>query len=99
MDRRTITSDSDIRKGLEEAEARGMAMVDAIERAGIIRPGVTEKELDDEIFILAKKDFGVNIHWHKRVIRAGANTVFIYSEDPPLRSIAPDDMVFLDLGP
>jgi hypothetical protein len=99
MDRRTITNDSDIRKGLEAAEARGNAMFDAIERAGIIRPGITEKELDDEIFILAKKDFGVDIHWHKRVIRAGANTVTIYSDDPPLRTIAPDDTVFLDLGP
>jgi hypothetical protein len=74
-------------------------MFDAIERAGIIRPGITEKDLDDEIFILAKKDFGVDIHWHKRVIRAGANTVTIYSDDPPLRTIAPDDTVFLDLGP
>jgi hypothetical protein len=99
MDRRTVTADADIRKGLEAAEARGLAMFDAIERAGIIRPGITEKELDDEIFILAKKDFGVNIHWHKRVIRAGANTVTIYSDDPPLRTIEADDTVFLDLGP
>lgn len=74
-------------------------MFDAVECAGIIVPGKTEKELDDEIFIFAKKNFDVNIHWHKRIVRAGANTVSIYSEDPPLRTLAPDDTVFLDLGP
>jgi hypothetical protein len=99
MKARSETSDAAIRAGLEAAEARGNAMFDAIERAGIIVPGKTEKELDDEIFIFAKKDFDVTIHWHKRIVRAGANTVAIYSEDPPLRTVAPDDTVFLDLGP
>lgn len=92
-------SDSDIRKGLEAAEARGMAMFDAIERAGLLTPGKTEKELDDEIFILAKKDFGVNTHWHKRVVRVGANTVCTFYDSPPVRTIQPEDTVYLDLGP
>ncbi len=98
MDRPQL-SDPDIRAGLEAAEARGMAMFDAIERAGLIRAGKTEKELDDEIFILAKKDFGVNRHWHKRVVRVGANTVCTFSDSPPIRTIQPDDTVYLDLGP
>jgi Xaa-Pro aminopeptidase len=92
-------SDSEIRAGLEAAEARGMAMFDAIERAGLLTPGKTEKELDDEIFILAKKDFGVNTHWHKRVVRVGANTVCTFYDSPPVRTIQPDDTVYLDLGP
>jgi Xaa-Pro dipeptidase len=92
-------SDADIRKGLEAAEARGMAMFDAIERAGLLTPGKTEKQLDDEIFIIAKKDFGVNTHWHKRVVRVGANTVCTFYDSPPLRTIAADDTVYLDLGP
>ena len=99
MDRRTVTADSDIRKGLQAAEARGLAMFDAIERAGIIRPGKTEKDVDNEIYILAKKDFGVDVHWHKRLVRAGINTVCVYAENPPSRMIGPDDTVFLDLGP
>jgi Xaa-Pro dipeptidase len=99
MNGRTTTSDSDTRKGLEAAEARGNAMFDAIERAGLVRPGISEKELDDQIYILAKRDFGVNIHWHKRVVRTGVNTVCIYSDDPPNRIIAPDDTIYLDLGP
>jgi hypothetical protein len=91
--------DTERRDALETAEARGNAMFDAIERAGLIAPGKTEKELDDAIYILAKRDFGVNIHWHKRVVRTGVNTVCIYADDPPNRTIAPDDTVYLDLGP
>jgi Xaa-Pro dipeptidase len=92
-------SDREIRAGLQAAEAGGMAMFDAIERAGLVAPGKTEKELDDEIYILARRDFGVNTHWHKRVVRAGVNTVCIFSDTPPLQTIAPNDVVYLDLGP
>ncbi|HEY5336869.1 MAG TPA: M24 family metallopeptidase [Rhizomicrobium sp.] len=98
MDKPSLT-DSTIRTGLEAAEARGMAMFDAIERAGLLTSGKTEKQLDDEIYILAKRDFGVNIHWHKRVVRVGANTVCIFSDNPPIQTIQPDDTVYLDLGP
>ena len=62
MKTRTIATDSDIRNGLEAAEARGNAMFDAVERAGIIRAGRTEKEIEEDIYILAKKDFGVDVH-------------------------------------
>jgi Xaa-Pro dipeptidase len=98
MDRPRL-SDIEIRAGLEAAEARGMTMFNAIERAGLVAPGKTEKELDDEIYILAKRDFGANTHWHKRVVRVGANTVCTFYDDPPMRAIAPDDIVYLDLGP
>jgi len=99
MKTRSVDSDAAIRAGLEAAEARGNAMFDAIERAGIIRSGKTEKEIENEIYILARKDFGVDIHWHKRLVRAGINTVCVYAEDPQSRMIGPDDTVFLDLGP
>ena len=91
--------DTERRAELEAAEARGLAMFDAIKRAGLIRAGKTEKQLDDEIYILAKRDFGVDIHWHKRLVRTGVNTLCVYADDPPLRTIAPDDTMFLDLGP
>lgn len=90
---------ADRRAALLAAEARGFALFDAIERAGLIAPGKTEKELDDAIYILAKRDFGVDTHWHKRVVRAGPNTVCIFAEMPPLHTIQPDDIVYLDLGP
>ncbi|HEY1629748.1 MAG TPA: M24 family metallopeptidase [Rhizomicrobium sp.] len=92
-------TDTSVRARLHAAEARGMALFDAIEAAGLIAPGKTEKELDEEIYLLAKRDFGVSIHWHKRVVRTGANTLAIYADDPPVRMIAPDDIVYLDLGP
>ena len=87
------------RGSLLEAEARGMAMFDAIERAGFIAPGRTEREIDADIFALAERDFGVKVHWHKRVVRAGPNTVCTFYDDPQVRAIGPDDIVYLDLGP
>lgn len=94
-----LHSDADCRVALAAAEARGMALFDAIERAGLIVAGKSEKQLDDEIFMLAKRDFGVNTHWHKRVVRAGPNTLCVFADNPPLRAIQADDTVYLDLGP
>src|SRR5271154_4901413 len=87
------------RAGLEAAEEKALAMFDAIEREGLIASGKTEKQLDAEIYELARRDFGVEKHWHKRVVRAGPNTVCIFSDDPPVHTIAPNDIVYLDLGP
>lgn len=74
-------------------------MFDAIERAGIVMPGRSEREVDADIFALAERDFGVKVHWHKRVVRTGLNTLCTFHDDPPVRVIAPDDTVYLDLGP
>jgi Xaa-Pro aminopeptidase len=90
---------SEARLRLEAAEARGMALFDAIERAGLVRPGRSEREVDADIYALAERDFGVKTHWHKRVVRTGPNTLCTFHDDPPLRVIAPGDIVYLDLGP
>ena len=87
------------RAALVAAEARAEALFDAIERAGLIRPGRTESELDDDIHTLAAERFGVEKHWHRRVVRAGSNTVTIGSDLPPLRTVGADDIVYVDLGP
>jgi len=76
-----------------------MAMFDAIERAGIVAAGRSEIELDAEIHELAQRDFGVKVHWHRRVVRTGANTLCTFYDDPPLRVIGPQDIVYIDLGP
>ncbi len=76
-----------------------MALFDAIEAAGIVKPGRSEAEIDADIFALAERDFGVKIHWHRRVVRVGANTLCTFYDDPPLRSVTEDDVVYLDLGP
>jgi len=82
-----------------EAEARGMALFDAIETCGLIRPGRAESEVERDIFALARDQFGVEKHWHKRIVRAGPNSVTISSDNPPDRIIEDEDTVYLDLGP
>jgi len=43
--------------------------------------------------------FGVTKHWHKRIVRAGENTLETFRANPPDRIIADDDILFLDFGP
>ncbi|MEI9931319.1 MAG: M24 family metallopeptidase [Rhizomicrobium sp.] len=87
------------RAALEAAEAEGMAMLDAIERAAFIAPGRLETDVDDDIRNLAERDFGVAVNWHKRIVRTGPNTLCTFHEKPPVRTIEPEDTVYLDLGP
>ena len=81
------------------AEGRACALLDAIERAGLIAAGQTELEVERGIFAIAARDFGVTEHWHDRIVRAGLNTLCIAGEAAPDRTIAEDDIVFLDIGP
>lgn len=81
------------------AERKALALLDMIEAQGLIAPGRTEREVEQDIYTLAARDFGVERHWHKRIVRSGPNTLSIAGDNPPLRTIADDDMVFLDLGP
>jgi Xaa-Pro dipeptidase len=84
---------------LLDAEAKAAQLFDEIERRGLIRPGVGEQELSDEINVLAANMFGVDRHWHRRIVRAGENTLQPFNERPPDRLVAADDIVFLDFGP
>jgi Xaa-Pro aminopeptidase len=92
-------SEADRLARLREADRHGLALLDRIEQAGLIAAGRSEREIEEDIRILARKDFGVEHHWHDRLVRAGANTLAIAGEEMPERVIAADDMVFLDLGP
>lgn len=84
---------------LLEAQTKAAELFDEIERRGMIRAGVGERALSDEINELAAALFGVSRHWHKRVVRAGCNTLQPFHADPPDRVIGADDIVFCDLGP
>lgn len=81
------------------AQARAAELFATIEHEGLIRPGLTERAISESIHRLAAERFGVRSHWHKRVVRAGANTLCPYRENPPDREVAARDLVFLDLGP
>jgi Xaa-Pro aminopeptidase len=81
------------------AEQRAKALLDAIEEAGLIAPGRTERMVEQDIYALAENAFGVKQHWHKRIVRSGINTLCVAADDPPILEIAEDDTVFIDLGP
>jgi Xaa-Pro dipeptidase len=81
------------------AQDKAAQLFDGIERREMIRPGIGEQQLSDEIRDLAAQLLGVTGHWHRRVVRAGENTLQPFREHPPDRVIADGDIVFLDLGP
>jgi Xaa-Pro dipeptidase len=84
---------------LLDAQDKAAKLFDEIERRGMIRAGVGEQELSDEIRDLAADMLGVTRHWHRRIVRAGDNTLQPFLEHPPDRVITESDIVFLDLGP
>lgn len=81
------------------AQARAVELFAAVEQSGMIRPGRREVEVSKAIRDLAAEMFGVSRHWHKRIVRAGPNTLEPYRENPPDRVIGSDDIVFCDFGP
>ena len=93
------TTDTDRRAALEAAEVKALAMFDAIEAAGFIAPGRTEAEVTQDIFALAETRFGVAQHWHRQIVRTGANTLTTAADYPEALTIAADDTVYVDLGP
>jgi Xaa-Pro aminopeptidase len=84
---------------LVAAESRALSLLDAIEGAGLIAAGRTEREVEKDIYALAADQFGVEKHWHKRIVRCGVNTLASAGDNPPVLTIGDDDIVFLDLGP
>src|SRR6202000_251360 len=92
-------ADEDVRAAkLLDAQDKAAALFAEIGIRGIIRPGVTEVQASDEIRDLAADMFGVDRHWHKRIVRAGPNTLQSYRKNPPDREIGTDDIVFADFG-
>src|SRR6202789_881433 len=84
---------------LLEAQTKAEALFHAVEARGLIRPGITETDLNAGIYALAKEMYGITTYWHKRIVRAGRNTLLPYAENPPDLIIGADDILFLDLGP
>jgi Xaa-Pro dipeptidase len=91
--------DSERLQSLIAAEQKADALLVAIETAGLIAPGRSEQMVEQDIYDLAERSFGVIQHWHRRIVRAGANALCISNQYPPVREIAKDDCVFIDLGP
>lgn len=81
------------------AESKASLLFDEIEKRQLIKPGKTEKEVNTAIFKLAFDMYGIEKYWHKRIVRAGENTLRPYDDNPPDLVIQADDIVFLDFGP
>ena len=90
---------NDIKLNLIEAEKKAAYLFNEIENRNLIIPGKSEKELNSEIFNLASELFGIKKYWHKRIIRAGKNTLKPYNENPKNLLIKEDDILFIDFGP
>jgi Xaa-Pro dipeptidase len=88
-----------IAQSLLAAQSKAESLFREVVESGMIQAGKLESELTSEIHALAQSKFGVRRHWHKRIARAGANTLLTYGDEAPDRRIAADDIVYLDFGP
>ncbi|TCI90568.1 M24 family metallopeptidase [Tenacibaculum sp. M341] len=89
----TVTSN------LIKAEQVALELFNEVEKRNLIVAGKDEKTLNTEIFNVAKELFGIEKHWHKRIVRSGENTLHPYKENPPNKVIQEDDILFFDFGP
>jgi Xaa-Pro aminopeptidase len=92
--------DEEIRAAkLRDAQQKAAQLFEAVGRAGILQAGVSDSVASDAVRDLAAERFGVERHWHKRIVRSGPNTLQPYQESPPDRVMTDDDIVFADFGP
>lgn len=88
-----------VKTKLIEAEIKALQLFQEIEQRGLIIAGKSEHQLNTEVFNLAFELFGIKKYWHKRIVRAGKNTLFPYKENPPDLVLKQNDVVFFDFGP
>jgi Xaa-Pro dipeptidase len=92
-------SEEKLAANLLDAQAKAQALFAEIETQAFIRPGRAETEINKDVYSLAERMHGITRYWHKRIVRAGRNTLAPYNDNPPDLTVAEDDIVFLDLGP
>ena len=95
------TDETETRRSREllAAQDKAAALFARIAASGCIRPGVSKLELVHEVARLGRDEFGLVQNWHKRIVRAGPNTLAPYADDPPNLVLGADDICFIDLGP
>jgi len=90
---------SDTKENLIKAEAKALQLFNAIEDHNLIVAGKSEEQINTEIYNLAFELLGVEKYWHKRIVRAGTNTLQPYNGNPPNLILQQDEIIFLDFGP
>ena len=88
-----------VAQSLKAAQDKAEALFADVVNEGLIAAGKMESELTDDIHALARQRYGLKRHWHKRIVRAGTNTLLGYHDQTEDRRIAADDVVYLDFGP
>lgn len=87
------------RTKLLQAERLTLQLFEAVEKSNLIVAGKTESQLCLEVCDIASRQFRINEHWHKKIVRAGKNSICIYPDNPPEEIIQTNDTVILDFGP
>jgi Xaa-Pro aminopeptidase len=90
---------NDVPQKMFFAEQTAKALFNTVAQRGLIVPGKSEEQLIDEVVQIAREDFGIENYWHKKIIRAGVNTLQPFNGNPPDGVIQDDDIVVLDFGP
>src|ERR1700692_4498917 len=94
-----VQSEEGLVAGLLHAQRKSEALFAEIQAQSLIRPGAKESEINEGVYTLAGSMYGISRYWHKRIVRAGRNTLAPYDENPPDLTVGEDDILFLDLGP
>jgi len=84
---------------LIDAQNKANLLFKEVENRAIIAANRSEKDINTAVFQLANELFGIKKYWHKRIVRAGKNTLYPYDENPPNLIVKEEDIVFLDFGP
>src|ERR1700723_55555 len=92
-------SEDELVAGLLDAQGKAEALFAEIQAQNLIPPGARENEITESVYALAGSMYGISRYWHKRIVRAGRNTLAPYDENPPDLAVGEDDIVFLDFGP
>jgi len=90
---------NDTRQKLATAEKKAKELFKTVEERGLIVGGKFESDLNKQVVQIAKEVFGIENYWHKKIIRAGVNSMQPFNGNPPDRMIQHDDIVILDFGP
>lgn len=94
-----ILKEADRKAMLLSAQQKAWDLLALVEENKLVKIGSSEQEITDQIFELAKSEFGITKHWHKRIVRAGINSILNSKANPENRVIEFNDLVYVDLGP
>ena len=64
-------SEEAVAAALLDAQGKAQVLFEEIDAQRLIRPGVSETTINAALYVLARKMYGIERYWHKRIVRAG----------------------------